>query len=238
MYQGKRVVITGGASGIGAQIAQSFEREGAQVCIIDRTENGSFIGDVADRETIERFAQWAVNTLGGVDVLVNNAPPPMAGIATCSWDEFQRALAIGATAPFYLTQRFLPFFSDGASIINITSTRQAMSQPQGESYAAAKGALASLTHALAVSLGPRIRVNAIAPGWIDTTASRWEGAHSNQHPVARVGQPQDIAEMVLFLCSKRASFITGETITIDGGMSRLMIYHNDGGWSFRGPEEG
>lgn len=238
MVEGKRVIITGGVRGIGAEIARSFEREGATVCTIDCEEGGSYTGDLGDRETIEHFAQWVERELGGVDVLVNNAPPPMLGIARCSWDQFQGALAIGVTAPFYLTQCLLPLFSDGASIINITSTREAMSQQQGESYAAAKGALSSLTHALAISLGPRIRVNAIAPGWIDTTATNWEEAHSAQHPVGRIGRPEDIAGMVLFLSSERAGFITGQTITIDGGMSRLMVYHGDGGWFFRVPEEG
>jgi NAD(P)-dependent dehydrogenase (short-subunit alcohol dehydrogenase family) len=238
MQRGTIVVITGGARGIGAVIARRFSQEGATVCIIDREENDFSVGDVGHKETIERFAARVINDHGHVDVLVNNAPPLMRGISTCSYEEFQTALAVGVSAPFYLTQRLLPHFSEGASIINITSTRQAMSQKEGESYAAAKGALASLTHALAISLGPRIRVNAIAPGWIDTTGTSWEGADSAQHPAGRVGRPSDIAEMVLFLSSERASFITGETITIDGGMSRLMVYHNDGGWSLTVPEEG
>ncbi len=238
MQRGKIVVITGGARGIGAEIARRFSQEGATVCIIDREANDSFVGDVGHKETIERFGARVIKDHGHVDVLVNNAPPLMRGISTCSYEEFQTALAVGVSAPFYLTQRLLPHFSEGASIINITSTRQAMSQREGESYAAAKGALASLTHALAVSLGPRIRVNAIAPGWIDTTGATWQGVDSAQHPAGRVGRPSDIAEMVLFLSSERASFITGEMITIDGGMSRLMVYHNDGGWSLTVPEEG
>jgi len=238
MVRDKIVIITGAAGGIGAEIARSFEREGATVCIIDRAENEYYIGDIGDKETIEHFARQVVGDHGRVDVLVNNAPPINRGISDCSYEEFQTALAVGVTAPFYLTQCLLPYFSQGSAIINITSTRAAMSQKESESYAAAKGALASLTHALAISLGPRIRVNAIAPGWIDTTGSTWKGADSAQHPAGRVGLPSDIAAMVLFLASEKAAFITGETITIDGGMSRQMIYHNDWGWSLTVPAEG
>ncbi len=238
MVRDKIVVITGGSRGIGEEIARSFEREGATVCIIDRAENDYYTGDIADKETIERFAAQVIGDYGRLDVLVNNAPPAMVGISTGSYEEFQQALAVGVTAPFYLTQRLLPYFSHGSSIINITSTRAAMSQRESEGYAAAKGALASLTHALAISLGPRIRVNAIAPGWIDTTGTLWEGSDSAQHPAGRVGLPSDIAEMVLFLASEKAAFITGETITIDGGMSRQMIYHNDWGWRLSAPEGG
>ena len=105
-----------------------------------------------------------------------------------------------------------------------------MSQPQTESYTAAKGGIAALTHAMAVSLGPKIRVNSISPGWIDTHGDTWEGPDALQQPAGRVGKPEDIAQMVLYLCSDKASFITGENIAIDGGMTRLMIYHNDNGW--------
>jgi len=238
MVRDKVVIITGGASGIGAEIARSFEREGATVCIIDREPNAYYIGDIGEKETIDRFAQQVIRDHGRVDVLVNNAPPAMVGVSTGTYEAFQASLAVAVTAPFYLTQRLLPFFSEGAAIINITSTRAAMSQKEGEGYAAAKGALASLTHALAISLGPRIRVNAIAPGWIDTTDSHWGGSDRAQHPAGRVGLPSDIAEMVLYLASEKASFITGETITIDGGMSRQMIYHNDWGWSLTAAEEG
>ena len=142
----------------------------------------------------------------------------------------------GVTAPFYLTQLFAPHLAPGASVINISSSRDRMSQPQTESYTAAKGGIAALTHALAVSLAGRARVNSISPGWIDTSFARYEGPDAAQQPVGRVGHPLDIASMVLYLASDKAGFITGENICIDGGMTHQMIYHNDFGWTLR--EEG
>ena len=127
----------------------------------------------------------------------------------------------------------MPYFAPGASIINISSSRDRMSQPQSESYAAAKGGVSALTHALAVSLGGKVRVNSISPGWIDTDYIVYEGPDATQQPVGRVGNPLDIANMVLFLCSEKAGFITGENICIDGGQTRLMIYHNDFGWTYQ-----
>lgn len=121
-------------------------------------------------------------------------------------------------------------FNKGGSIINISSSRDRMSQRNTESYTAAKGGISALTHALAVSLSGKIRVNSISPGWIDTDFTEYSGADAFQHPAGRVGNPLDIANMVLFLCSDKASFITGENICIDGGMTKLMIYHNDFGW--------
>ena len=114
--------------------------------------------------------------------------------------------------------------------MNISSSRDRMSQPQTESYTAAKGGIAALTHALAVSLAGKVRVNSISPGWIDTAYTVYQGADAIQHPVGRVGNPMDIANMVMFLCSDKAGFITGENICIDGGMTRQMIYHGDHGW--------
>lgn len=153
------------------------------------------------------------------------------GIADCTFDEFNYALRVGVTAPFYLAKLFLPHFALGAAIVNISSSRDRMSQPQTESYTAAKGGISALTHALAVSLAGKVRVNSISPGWIDTSGVEYSGADVAQHPVRRVGNPQDIASMVLFLCSDKARFITGENICIDGGMTRQMIYHGDHGWA-------
>jgi NAD(P)-dependent dehydrogenase (short-subunit alcohol dehydrogenase family) len=136
------------------------------------------------------------------------------------------------TAPFYLSKLFLPYFSEGASIINISSSRDRMSQPNTESYTAAKGGIAALTHAMAVSLSGKVRVNSISPGWIDTAYTVYEGADAVQQPSGRVGNPLDIAHMVLYLSSDKAGFITGENICIDGGMTRLMIYHDDHGWKY------
>ena len=230
-FNGKVAVITGGAHGIGRAIADALIREDAVVCIIDKKPGDWFVGDVADRETLERFAESVIAKHGHVDFLVNNALPLMKGIDSCTWEEFSYALAVGVTAPFYLTKLLAPYFAPGASVINIASSRDRMSQPQTESYTAAKGGIAALTHAMAVSLAGKARVNSISPGWIDTTGSEITGADALQQPVGRVGKPDDIAEMALFLCSEKAGFITGENICIDGGMTRLMIYHGEHGWT-------
>ena len=231
MFSGKVVVVTGGANGIGKCIAQEFEKLGAHVHVIDKAEGDHFVGDLADKATLERFAAHVIEKHGHIDVLVNNALPIMKGIDTCSYEEFEYALAVGVTAPFYLAKLFAPHFAPGGSIINISSSRDRMSQPQTESYTAAKGGIAALTHALAASLAGKVRVNSISPGWIDTAYTVYEGPDAIQQPAGRVGNPQDIAQMALFLCSDKAGFITGENICIDGGMTKLMIYHGDHGWS-------
>ena len=232
MFQDKVVVITGGAGGIGKCIAEEFEKSGAKVCIIDIAENPYFVGDIGDEVTVRRFAEKVIADYGKVDYLINNAPPLFKGIDECTYEEFNYALRVGVSAAFLLTKLFMPYFAQGASIINISSSRDRMSQPQSESYAAAKGGISALTHALAVSLGGKVRVNSISPGWIDTNYTVYEGADAAQQPVGRVGNPLDIANMVLFLCSDKAGFITGENICIDGGQTRLMIYHNDCGWRY------
>ena len=229
-FDGKIVVVTGGAQGIGKCICQCFEKAGATVCMIDTQPGGYFQGDIGDKATLERFAAKVIADYGRVDVLVNNAPPMMKGIADCTWEEFTHALNVGVTAAFYLSKLLLPVMPQGASIINISSSRDRMSQPQTESYTAAKGGIAALTHALAVSLAGKARVNSISPGWIDTDYTVYHGPDAIQQPAGRVGNPLDIAHMVLFLCSERAGFITGENICIDGGMTRQMIYHADHGW--------
>ena len=230
MFKGKIAVVTGGANGIGKCIAEQFEKNGAAVCVIDKAEGDHFVGDISEKNTIERFADNVISRYGRIDFLVNNALPITKGINECSYEDFEYALRVGVTAPFYLSKLFAPYFRDGSSIINISSSRDRMSQPQTESYTAAKGGIASLTHALAVSLSGRVRVNSISPGWIDTSYKKYDGPDASQQPAGRVGNPLDIAEMVMFLCSDKAGFITGENICIDGGMTRLMIYHGDNGW--------
>ena len=232
-FDGKVAVITGGAHGIGKAVADAFLREGASVYIIDKQPGKWFVGDVSDKESLERFAESVVAENSHVDYLINNALPLMKGIDECTWEEFSYAMAVGVTAPFYLTKLLMPHFAPGASVINISSSRDRMSQPQTESYTAAKGGIASLTHAMAVSLAGKARVNSISPGWINTTGNEIAGADSLQQPVGRVGKPDDIAEMVLFLCSEKAGFITGENICIDGGMTKLMIYHGENGWEYQ-----
>lgn len=230
-FENKTVVITGGASGIGKCIADEFRKCGAEVYVIDISEGDHYVGDISDRNTLEEFASYVLERSGRIDILVNNAPPQMKGIDECTYDDFTYALNVGVTAPFYLARLFSKHFSAGASIINISSSRDRMSQPQTESYSAAKGGIAALTHSLAVSLAGKVRVNSISPGWIDTSYKEYEGPDAAQQPCGRVGNPMDIAAMVLFLCSEKAGFITGENICIDGGMTRLMIYHGDNGWT-------
>ena len=230
MFQDKVVVITGGAAGIGKCIAEEFQKNGAKVCIIDKTPGDHYVGDISDQAVLESFAKEVIAKYGHVDVLVNNALPIMRGIDQCSYEEFQYALAVGVTAPFYLSKLLAPHMPVGSSILNISSSRDRMSQPQTESYTAAKGGISALTHAMAVSLAGRVRVNSISPGWIDNAYTVYEGADAVQQPAGRVGNPPDIANMVLYLCSDMAGFITGENICIDGGMTKLMIYHGDHGW--------
>ena len=229
-FKDKIAIVTGGAQGIGRCIAEEFRKAGATVCVIDKQHGDHFVGDLADKQVLERFAKHVIEKHGHVDYLINNALPLMKGINDCSYEDFQYALSVGVTAPFYLAKLFAPYFAAGAAIVNISSSRDRMSQPQTESYTAAKGGIAALTHALAVSFAGGVRVNSISPGWIDTNYTVYEGPDAVQHPAGRVGNPLDIANMVLFLCSEKAGFITGENICIDGGMTHQMIYHADEGW--------
>ena len=231
-FKDKIVVVTGGAKGIGKRISERFVEEGAEVEIIDKEEHGKncFVGDVADKDTLTLFAKTILKKYGRVDVLINNALPIMRGIDDCSWDEFVYAQKVGVVAPFYLSKLFKDYFPSGSSIINISSSRDRMSQPQTESYTAAKGGISALTHSLAISLAPNVRVNSISPGWIDTIGCESSFEDRIQQPVGRIGNSDDIASMVLFLCSDEAGFITGENIVIDGGMTHQMIYHGDNGW--------
>lgn len=230
IFKEKVVIITGGAKGIGKCIADEFRANGAIVYVIDKEEGNHFIGDISSKEVLEDFAARILKKHDKIDCIINNALPLMKGIDECTYEEFQYALSVGITAPFYLTKLLQSNLAEGASIINISSSRDRMSQPQTESYTAAKGGIAALTHALAVSLAGKARVNSISPGWIDTAYTTYDGADATQQPAGRVGNPMDIANMVLFLCSEKAGFITGENICIDGGMTRQMIYHGDNGW--------
>ena len=232
-FEGKVVVITGAAKGIGKCLADVFAQKGAIVCDIDFLPGCYFQGDVGRENVLDAFADRVIAEHGRVDILINNAPPIMRGLEKCTYRDFNYALRVGITAPFYLTKRFAPYFSQGASVINISSTRSRMSMPQTESYTAAKGGIDALTHALAVSLKGKVRVNAISPGWIDTDYTEYEGPDATQQPAGRVGNPMDIAEAVLYLASEKASFITGQNLVIDGGMTAQMIYHGDHGWSLK-----
>ncbi len=234
LYKDKIVVITGGAHGIGKATKEAFEAEGAIVEVIDIVDGEHYVGDISKKKTLESFAGYVIDKHGQVDYLINNALPIMRGIEQCSYEEFEYAMAVGVTAPFYLSKLFYEHFADGACIINMSSSRDRMSQPQTESYTAAKGGIAALTHALAVSLAGKVRVNSISPGWIETGDIVYEGPDAAQQLVGRVGNPTDITNMILFLCSDKAGFITGENICIDGGMTKQMIYHDEHGWKYEG----
>ncbi len=255
-FNGKICIVTGGANGIGRCITQAFIDEGARVTVIDTdaVSGGKltqtygdkllfFNGDIADKGTLERFAKTVLDTFGQVDYLINNACVSKKGLLShCSYEDFNEVLRIGVAAPYYLTLLFAGHFAPGASVVNISSTRHAMSEPDTESYTAAKGGISALTHALAVSLSGRVRVNTVSPGWIDTGAYQQEDgykpaysqADAAQHPAGRVGKPADIANMVLYLCSDEAGFIDGQNVMVDGGMTHRMIYHGDHGWEYKG----
>ena len=227
----KVVIITGCASGIGKAMKAMFEQAGAMVYGIDLIKHDDFIGDIANKNDLEAFANAIKKRFTHVDVLIHNAPPKMLSF-DASYEEYTQAIQTGLIAPFYLTKLLLDVLSDQASIINIASTRAMQSQKHGESYASCKGGLLALTHAMAMSLAHKARVNAISPGWINTSEVVYEGSDIAQHATNCIGEVNDIAHMALYLASDKAKFISGQNFVIDGGMSKMMIYHNDEGWQF------
>ena len=235
----KIICLTGGNRGIGEAIAKQFIEEGAIVYSIDKEPyQGSlpihfFVGDVSKRLDRELFVQHILMHQDHIDVIVNNAMESSHGILSdLDLDQFERILSIGITAPYHLAALCKDHMSEGSSIVNILSSRAFQSQKNTEAYSSAKGGLYALTHALANSLSPHIRVNAVAPGWIHAGSSNLSPEDHAQHLTGHVGTVEDIAEMVCFLSSTKAKFITGEMIMIDGGMSKRMIYHGDEGWFY------
>ena len=251
---GKTCVITGGANGIGRCLVEIFASHGARVAFID-TDNDSgrnlaerlgdkalfMHGDIAEETVLFNFVRHVIQHFGSIHCLINNACLSHKGILSdCGFEDFSHVLRVGVAAPYMLTKLFRDNFAPGASIINISSTRAFMSQADTESYSAAKGGINALTHALATSLSSKVRVNAISPGWIDTGAFQSTPSTRNhseedkrQHPAGRVGKPEDIAALALFLASDDAGFITGQNFIVDGGMTTQMVYHADHGWSFQ-----
>ena len=242
----KVCVITGASNGIGKEIAFLFAENNCDIAFIDKdNENGIkvyqkiksmnreclFINDTIDNEkSIKLFTDKVIEKYGNIDYLINNACYSNKGLLSgCSYDDFLEILKIGAAAPYEITKNFMNYFNDKACIINIASTRAFMSQKDSESYSAAKGAIIALTHAMAVSLSHKVRVNSISPGWINTIDNAdFSNEDILQHPSAKVGNTYDIASTAWFICCN--DFINGENITVDGGMTKLMIYHNDEGW--------
>ena len=231
--QGKIAVVTGGARGIGRAICEAFKQRGAHVCTMDMLPNEDCMGDLGNEAALCAFADTVLARHTHIDYLINNAMLTRGGLDRCTYDDFNYVLRVGVTAPFYLAKRFADSFRQGGAIVNISSTRYLMSQPNTESYTAAKGGITALTHALSATLAGKVRVNAIAPGWIDTTGSVFSLPDHVQHPVGRVGKPEDVVNAVLFLCSEESSFITGQVLPVDGGMTKLMIYHGDEGWTYQ-----
>lgn len=246
----RAVIVTGGAQGIGRGLAERFLAEGCRVLIADcdaeagaetagelsgRGEIRFVCTDVADEASVQAMAEAALSAFGGIDVLVNNAGimlrKPLVELALPEWN---RVLAVNLTGAFLCAKHCAPALRRSrGTIVNIASTRAVMSEPDTESYSASKGGLVALTHALAVSLAPEVRVNCISPGWIDVSSlqksSRRQAevlseADHAQHPVGRVGGVEDIAAMAVFLASAESGFVTGQNFVVDGGMTKKMIY--------------
>jgi NAD(P)-dependent dehydrogenase (short-subunit alcohol dehydrogenase family) len=244
----KTAFVTGGAAGIGRATAARFANAGYRVAIADAdTAAGNDAHDelgvrfdqldVADEAAVARVIADVVAWGGGLDVIVNNAGianPARWPIEQLPVAEWRRVIDVNLTGMFLVARAAAPHLrASKGSIINITSTRALMSEPNTFAYSASKGGVNALTHSLAMSLGPAVRVNAIAPGWIATDA--WQprdrrkvpelrDADNAFHPAGRVGTPEDIAALALFLASDDAAFITGQVITSDGGVTRKMIY--------------
>lgn len=249
---GMTAIITGAGRGIGRAITARFVDEGARVVIVDvdraavldaADELGAAVqaehGSVAREDDVARVVDAAVAWTGRVDVVVNNAVAGGLGtpLEELTLAEWQRALDTNLTAAFLVARAAAPHLRAAkGSIINLTSTRAFMTEPHNEAYATTKGGLVALTHALANSLGPDVRANAIAPGWIATDAWQPRGQRKEpalrpidhaQHPVGRVGRPEDVAALAAYLASAEAGFVTGQVFTIDGGMTTKMIYAPD-----------
>lgn len=222
----KHAIVTGGAGLIGAELCTALQMADYEVASFDIREAPagirSIVCDVSDEAAVGRaFVELGWDS---VDLLVNNAgiaSPDRGPIMELSLDEWRKVTDSHLTAAFLMTRAAAPLMGEGASIINMLSTRAFMSEKNTEAYAASKGGLFGLTHALAISLGPKIRVNGIAPGWI-TKETDLRPVDHDQHPVGRAGRPEDVAKAVLYLAG--AGFVTGEVLTLDGGMSRKMIY--------------
>jgi len=238
-FKDKVIVVTGGSKGIGKGIVEAFSSEGAKVVVIDKENQNVkcdyyYKGDISRKEILVKFSKKVIERYERIDYLINNACLSKNGILSgCSYEDFNYVFNTGVTAPYMLSKLFKNYFNN-SSIVNISSTRALMSQQDSESYAAAKGGINALTHALAVSLSGIARVNSISPGWIDTSNGRWRENDKKQHLVGRIGKVEDVVNLVMFLCSEKSGFITGENIVLDGGMTKTMIYNNDFGWNYEG----
>ncbi len=243
-FADRTIVVTGGGRGIGRAVAAGFLRAGATVVIAERDQGAALeagrqlallgpvhgrVVDIACERQVRDLAAWLAEEFGVLHGLINNAGFGIsASMDSFTMDQWDTVMNTNLRGAFLVSKQLLPLLEKGApaSIVNIASTRAVMSEPGTFAYSASKGGLRSLTHSMAVSLGPRgIRVNSISPGWIHTSdAADLRDVDHRQHPVGRVGRPDDIAEACLFLASKQAGFITGANLTVDGGMTVKMIY--------------
>lgn len=237
----KGVVVTGGSHGIGKAICKEFYNKGYQVCFVDINKDGElmekdnlyyFYGDIKDKDVLKKFYEFCIEKMGRIDILINNACYGKGGILNnASYEDFDEVLSVGVKAPYELSRLCKDeLIKNKGRIINIASSRYAQSEPNSECYASAKGAIVSLTHALAMSLAPDVLVNAIAPGWIKVDEYDVSEEDQKAIPAGKIGTVEDISELAYYLCIQ--SFITGETIMIDGGMSKRMIYHNENNWEY------
>lgn len=241
----KLAIITGGAQGIGKVTAETLSGGGWQVAILDVDKEAlseisneritAYLCDVANEQQVQNTIDQVIAQFGRLDAIVNNAAisanQPVEGLSLEDWN---RVLGVNLTGAFLLAKHGAKHLrQQRGAIVNICSTRAHMSEPNTEAYSASKGGIFALTHALAMSLAPEIRVNSISPGWIDVTNYKkkserkeidWAAEHHEQHPVGRIGTPHDVASMVQYLLSERAAFITGQDFVVDGGMTRKMIY--------------
>jgi NAD(P)-dependent dehydrogenase (short-subunit alcohol dehydrogenase family) len=234
----KVAVVTGGAHGIGRAIAETLALRGYTIAVLDRKKpegpwptaasgDIAFVkADVANEAQLRTAIRGVIARHGRLDALVNNAGimirKPLQKLTMAEWN---RVIATNLTATFIGVRAAANALrKSGGAVVNIASTRALMSEPDTEAYAASKGGIVALTHALAMSLGPQVRVNCISPGWIDVQGAHLTKQDHTQHPVGRVGQPQDIAELAAYLLSEAAGFVTGANFVVDGGMTRKMIY--------------
>ncbi len=242
----KGIIITGGNNGIGLHLCKEFLKLDYNVYMIDKDESIKnclnnkkmhfFSGDLSIKEDLINFYEFVKNDTNDIHALINNACVSKGGILSeCSYEDLDYVLGVGLKAPYMLSLLFKKdLVNNKGSIINVASSRAFQSQEDTEAYSCAKGGIVALTHALSISLKGNVRVNAIAPGWIDVCE---DGIQTTEDklaiPVERVGSAQDIFNLVTFLLDNKSGFINGETITIDGGMSKQMIYHNDHGWKYQ-----
>lgn len=237
----KAAVVTGAAHGIGRAVAERLLDDGLAVLLVDwnlaagRAAEADLAGrgevvflhaDVGHEADCRRVARAARERWGRLDVLVNNAGlSEFKPLADETLEHWNRVLAVNLTGPFLLSRLAAPLLRDsGGAIVNITSTRARQSEPGTEAYSASKGGLVALTHALAMSLGPEVRVNCVSPGWIDVGGDSPRPEDHAQHPAGRVGRPGDVAALVAWLAGPEAGFVTGADFVVDGGMTRKMIY--------------